>query len=256
MWRHLAQSLRGASHLADGSPCQDSHAVRLLGDASADTFVACIADGAGSAKYSDEGAALACAAVVENAVAFFDAHAGFDGLDVDEVLQWCEDARRRIKDNADMSGCSTREFATTLCVAIVSPTGSYFFQIGDGAIILGSKGLYGVVFWPQSGEYANSTNFLTAREYRERLEFLKVRSDFTDLALFTDGMERLALQFDKQTPHPPFFQPLFNALRSSDDVDGLNKDFRAFLRSESVQSRSDDDKTLVLAALVPEEAGA
>jgi len=144
--------------------------------------------------------------------------------------------------------CNTRELATTLCVAIIAPTRSVFFQIGDGAMILGHHGLYGVVFWPQSGEYVNSTNFLTSDEYKQQLEFLATTTCCSDVALLTDGLERLALRFDSQTPHPPFFDPLFRALRAADDDVRLNKDLRRFLGTDSVQKRSDDDKTLILAS--------
>jgi hypothetical protein len=129
----------------------------------------------------------------------------------------------------------------------MGPAISYFVQIGDGAIILGNDTLYGVVFWPQSGEYANSTNFLTSDEYEQQLEFLATRSTCSNVALMTDGIERIALRFDIQTPHTPFFDPLFRALRSTADVDSLNEGLRGFLSSNSVQLRSDDDKTLVLA---------
>ena len=94
----------------------------------------------------------------------------------------------------------------------MGPATSYFVQIGDGAIILGNDTLYGVVFWPQSGEYANTTNFLTSDEYAKQLEFLATPSKCSKVALMTDGIERLALRFDIQTPHIPFFDPLFRAL--------------------------------------------
>ena len=63
----------------------------------------------------------------------------------------------------------------------------------------------------------------------------------------TDGLERLALKFNSQTPHTPFFEPLFRALQSTADVDSLNSGLRSFLTSDSVHNRSDDDKTLILA---------
>ncbi len=63
----------------------------------------------------------------------------------------------------------------------------------------------------------------------------------------TDGLERIALKFDSQTPHTPFFDPLFRALRSTADVENMNEGLRGFLGSNSVQLRSDDDKTLILA---------
>jgi hypothetical protein len=138
--------------------------------------------------------------------------------------------------------------ATTLAVVIAGPRSTSFFQIGDGGIIVRNHGVYGVVFWPQSGEYANSTNFVTSEDYRDWLDFLTVAESCSDIALLTDGLERLALSFNQQTPHAPFFQPLFNALRNTDDLPGLSEGLRTFLGSTSVQNRSDDDKTLILAS--------
>jgi len=252
VWRHLGHSLQGASHKADDSPCQDSHAVRVLGEASDGTLIACVADGAGSAKHGGEGSAIVCERIVENAAAFYESNGNFDSLQAEDVESWCNDARGVIEIDAESRECKIREFATTLCAAIVTPTRSCFFQIGDGAMILCSGGVYGVVFWPQSGEYANSTNFLTAKNFQDHLEFLAITSEISDLALFTDGIERLALLFDCQTPHPPFFEPLFQTLRSTDAPEDLSKDFCHFLESDSVAERSDDDKTLVLASQVSE----
>jgi len=221
--------------------------VRVLGEDGSRALVACVADGAGSAKHSELGSSIACNSMIENATKFFETKGGFEDLQQQNVLEWCEDARTRILDAATLHDCRTREFATTLCVAIMGPTTSFFVQIGDGAIILGNDTLYGVVFWPQSGEYANSTNFLTSDEYEKQLEFLATPSKCSKVALMTDGIERIALRFDIQTPHTPFFDPLFRALSSTADVDSLNEGLRGFLSSNSVQLRSDDDKTLVLA---------
>jgi hypothetical protein len=248
VWRHIAESLQGPSHVADGTSCQDRNRVCVFRDHSACTLVACVADGAGSAKFADVGSTIACEAIIKNAAAYFHAHGAFDGLDRDEALHWCDDARAQIQAAAAERNCDCRELATTLSVAIVAPEASKFFQIGDGAIILRSHGVYGVVFWPQSGEYANSTNFLTADDYREQLAFLAAPNGCSEVALLTDGLERLALRFDHQTPHAPFFDPLFSALRSAKDVAGLSEGLRQFLGSESVQLRSDDDKTLILAS--------
>ena len=263
MWRHVAQSLQGPSHQSDGTPCQDSHLVRILSDGaegndSQQTVIACVADGAGSAKFSEIGSAIVCASVADCAEAHLEAHGNFNKLQLDTVIGWCESSREKIRTTADSRGCQVRDMATTLCAAILTPTGSIFFQIGDGAITVGNNGVYGVVFWPQSGEYANVTNFLTSETFRNEIEFQATTSTFTEIALFTDGIERIALNFDQQTPHLPFFQPLFHAVRSSGEVHNLESDLGHFLQSDSVNNRSDDDKTLVLAtqvaALAQEEA--
>lgn len=258
VWRHVAQSLQGPSHAANGSQCQDSHCVRLIGEDDAETIVACVADGAGSAKHSDIGSALACESITESASKHLESHGTFANLQFDEVLSWCEIVREKIQLAAQAEGCQTRELATTLCATIISPNGSFFFQIGDGAITVGNNGVYGVVFWPQSGEYANVTNFITSDNFKDSLEFQATTSKVSDVALFTDGIERLALNFENQTPHLPFFQPLFQAVRMSEEGANLEADLGSFLQSDSVKDRSDDDKTLILAtqlsAREPKEA--
>jgi Protein phosphatase 2C len=259
VWRPIAQSLQGPSHRADGSPCQDSNCIKVLGSgeggAEGETLVACVADGAGSAQFSDAGSLIACTTIAESATAYFHEHSSFDDLEKAEVVRWCVTARRRIADEAAARGCNLRELATTLSGAIVSPTRSAFFQIGDGVIVLGNRGLYGVVFWPQSGEYANSTNFLTSDEFAEQLEFLAIETRWSDVALLTDGLERLALRFDWQTPHPPFFDPLFRALRTTNDIGRLSEDLRRFLDTDSIQLRSDDDKTIIIASRTTDHLG-
>jgi len=246
VWRHIAQSLQGPSHLDEGIPCQDTHAVRVVGDGGRCTLIACVADGAGSAKYSQVGSAIACETILEQAARFLESNT-LDAMQQEDALLWCDDIRNRIKQQADEQGCNSREFATTLCAAILSPELSVFFQIGDGCIILGNDVLYGVVFWPQAGEYANSTNFLTSDDYHQQLEFITTTSCYSKIAMMTDGLERLALRFDSQIPHVPFFDPLFRALQSSNDLHGLNEGLRSFLSSDSIHHRTDDDKTLVLA---------
>ncbi len=259
MWKHVAQSLSGPSHEAAGSVCQDSHLVRVLGNGGDDgdddgddneateTIFVCVADGAGSANHSDVGSALACEAIANSAAQYLESHGNFGRLQLENVLGWFETLREKFRSAADLQGCNMRELATTLCAAILSPEGSFFFQIGDGAITVCSNGVYGVVFWPQSGEYANVTNFVTSDMFKYHIEFQATTSRISEIAIFTDGIERLALNFESRTPHLPFFQPLFQAVRSSTAGDHLAADLGLFLQSDSVKDRSDDDKTLILA---------
>jgi hypothetical protein len=252
VWRPIAQSLLGPSHAADDSPCQDSNSVLVIEGEASQTLVACVADGAGSAKFSDVGSKIVCNTIVESASAFLNAGGNLDELERQDVLRWCETARTQIQQEAAVRNCEVRELASTLCAAIVAPARSCFFQIGDGAMILRRHGVYGVVFWPQSGEYANSTNFLTSPKYETQLEFVSIDTRCSDIALMTDGLERLALRFDSQTPHTPFFDPFFRALRATREYTGLNDALQTFLASEPVRERSDDDKTLILASFVDE----
>ncbi|MEQ8847780.1 PP2C family serine/threonine-protein phosphatase [Botrimarina sp.] len=249
MWRSISASVAGPSHEKTGAPCQDSCLTRELSRLSESSLVACVADGAGSGSRSDDGSRLACEAVVELATAYYDAHQGsFEGLTEEEALAWCREARFRIEQLADLRSESPREYATTLCLACLSPGHAAFLQIGDGAIVARRGGVLGVVFWPHSGEYANTTVFLTGDPLDRNLRFAAVEGDFADVALLTDGIERLALSFEQRTPHAPFFDPLFNVLRSAADPAALAPELARLLDSDSMKSRSDDDKTVVLAA--------
>lgn len=249
MWRSISASVTGPSHAKSGAPCQDSHLAQVLTRLDDHTLVACVADGAGSASKSQDGSALACQAIVDQATEYFDAHEGSFAEICEEVaIGWYREARVRIAQLSELRNEKIREYATTLCVAVVSPQQSFFLQIGDGAIVARRNGAMGVVFWPQSGEYANSTTFLTIDNCEEHVEFLATDGGFAEVALFTDGIERLALSFEGQTPHLPFFAPLFKTLRSAPDPAALNPELARFLDSESMKNRSDDDKTVVLAA--------
>jgi hypothetical protein len=182
-------------------------------------------------------------------------HRNFDGLEVADLLAWLDAARDAVFCQAEAAGRSPRDYATTLCAAIVSERRSAFLQIGDGAMIARRHGPVGVVVWPQSGEYVNTTNFLTAPDYREVAQTCVVNHGFTDLAMLTDGLAPLALRFDGLTAHAPFFNPLFQTLRNSQDVAALNEELRQFLQSPPIRNKTDDDATLVVASLIADAHG-
>lgn len=255
MWRHIAQSAAGGRHASEGAACQDYCAAAVFGAGETAALVACAADGAGSCAHSGIGSRLACEAVLQAAATCFDIRGNLDALEASDVLGWLDAARNAVALYAQPLDHPLREYATTLCVAIVSRQRSVFVQIGDGAMVVRRHGPLGVVFWPQSGEYINTTNFLTAADYREVAQVCTVDHGFSDVAILTDGLERLALRFDGLTAHGPFFDPLFHAVRSAQDLAVLNDDLRKFLESPSIRTKTDDDATLVLASLTADAVG-
>ncbi|MFN3614017.1 MAG: hypothetical protein ACK4WC_05595 [Rubrimonas sp.] len=73
----------------------------------------------------------------------------------------------------------------------------------------------------------------------------------TALAMLTDGLERLVLDFGAGVPYAPFFERMIapisrSATRGADR--GLSVALSAWLGGEAVAARTDDDRTLVLAA--------
>jgi len=146
-----------------------------------------------------------------------------------------------------------REFACTLLVAIVSGNRSTFWQIGDGAICFRfpSEEQYRFAFWPVKGEYANATYFVTDEESLNELEFDTIEDSPADLALFSDGLERLALDFKTGEVHTKFFAGFFPYLyrEAAGRLIEIEQKLEEFLGSDRINSKTDDDKTLILATV-------
>jgi hypothetical protein len=209
--------------------------------------VAACADGASSAAEAALGARLACLGFVRLAC-----EALRDGLDVQDidarrVFGWHEQIRGLMSLEASLRNQELRDLACTLATAIVGQSAAAFSQVGDGAIVYREGAAYQTAFWPQSGEYASTTFFVTCEDLEERLAFRTLRQRVDELALLTDGLQPLALHYASRTVHAPFFEPMFEAIRQAAEVQTLEDPLREFLTSKPINDRTDDDKTLVLA---------
>lgn len=245
-WTVLGESVTGTSHRGRNTPCQDAFRVRPFGPAD-DWLVVVVADGAGSASHSDIGATLACDEFIRRAEAL-----GPDALSTREVmLALFADVRAVLVAEAERREVKPRELACTALMAIVGPASAAVAQLGDGAIVFGDGNGYRAAFWPEPAEYANATDFLTDERFADALQFDTTTDPVSEVAVFTDGLQRLALDFITRTPHVPFFQPLFAEVRAAPDPEVLVGPFRVFIDSPRVNERTDDDKTLVLAVRRP-----
>jgi hypothetical protein len=251
MWKLLFQSVQGTSHRRRHEPCQDRCRVRLRHTQQGAVLVLACADGAGSARLADLGAQQACRSILN--VVLDDLSEGLTvrAVERDTVLAWHLHVRRELQALADAQQVVLQDLACTLLLAVVGETAAVFSQIGDGAIVTLAGDRYEPVFWPQRGEYANTTNFVTDADWLDLLAVSVQPVRVPELALFTDGLQMLALNFAGRTVHAPFFAPMFQRLRAARPGEGLPQALRQFLSSEAVNSRSDDDKTLILATRVP-----
>ena len=142
-WRYAAASSLGTSHAKLDAACQDAHACEiLLTTAGEPILVAVVADGAGSAARSGEGADLACSLVLEEVRALCE-RSGLAALSRDLVLDWLLRFQSEIGVRAGAEGLTPRDFACTLVAAVVARDQASFFQIGDGAILAGQAGIGG-----------------------------------------------------------------------------------------------------------------
>lgn len=217
-----------------------------MGSDGAEYLVCLVSDGAGSATFGGEGAEQACVIAFESIEASLR-----NGVSLDDrtVEGWAINVRRHLYSAAEAHGRSARDYACTLLGALIGPEQFAFFQIGDGAIVATVGEIQGVVFWPDSGPYANMTYFVTDEDALNNLHVAIGQRDIDEIALFSDGVQRLALSFESQTVHSPFFGPMFNAMRkrSVAECDALSGQLAAFLGTPQVNERTDDDKTLILA---------
>ncbi|MEM5440179.1 PP2C family serine/threonine-protein phosphatase [Paraburkholderia diazotrophica] len=251
-WRYIGASVVGTSHSKLELPCQDSSVVvEASGQNDARYLIAIASDGAGSARFAQVGAELTCETAAR-ALTDLLAHSP-DGILSIEPQALVDAVRIAIHDRATEGGSSMRDFACTVVGAIVGPEKALYFQIGDGAIVARRSGMLECVFWPDGGEYANTTFFITDQDAQAHLQY-RIDDRPEELALMTDGLQRLALVFASKTVHAPFFDSMFAVLRTAsvEACDELSGSLATFLNSEPVNSRTDDDKTLVLVSAVRE----
>jgi len=217
-------------------------------------LVAVASDGAGSAGHSEEGSALACSLFLNEMEALFGEEGEGDVRQVSREFMegWLTSFRREVDLRAEHEGLNSREFACTFLAAVIGDDCAAFAQIGDGAIIVPSPEEpeeYLYVFWPEQGEYANQTYFATEDGAAVKLRYDLIPRRVDEVAVLTDGLQNLALHYQTQTAHTPFFQPIFAWLRPA--ADGYSDKFTAslagYLNSPKVNEGTDDDKTLVLA---------
>jgi serine/threonine protein phosphatase PrpC len=157
-------------------------------------------------------------------------------------------ARAAVEAEASARGTAARELACTLLVALVRPDFIAVAQVGDGAVVAAdASGEVFALTTPSSGEYLNETSFLTSPDILD-LQVSVWRGALAHWAMFTDGLQMLALRMPGGTPHPPFFAPLFQFLATQPDPAQAQAALAGFLRSPRLRERADDDLTLLLAA--------
>jgi hypothetical protein len=254
MWKLLSESVEGTSHRRAALPCQDRSRAEQIQLENDTVIVLACADGAGSAELSQVGAQIACDRFFEVAYEALRSGIPIAAIDRSITLGWYKDVRDCIYSEAERRGVPGRNLACTLLTAIVTESNATFAQVGDGTIVRRVDESYESVFWPQSGDYANVTNFITQDQIETTFEFLAVDAVIDEVALLTDGLQRLVLDFAKRSVHQAFFKPFFAALTTAEHADELAVPLRTFLDSPNVNERTDDDKTLILASRIRESA--
>jgi hypothetical protein len=244
-WRYFGCSVRGSSHARDELPCQD---YSLLAEFEGGELLAIVSDGAGSARFSDTGSRLVCATIQEEVTSFLRDGGSVGALKPEQLDLWFGVVVSRIRLQAEAMNAEVRDFAATLALALIGPDASAFAQIGDGAIVVSRDAVYAPVFWPANGEYANTTYFVTDESAISNFHVECSSARVEEVAVFSDGLQMLALRFATKEAHGPFFEPLFARLRAEPAGESLvlGDLLREYLESPLITDRTDDDKSLLL----------
>jgi Protein phosphatase 2C len=267
-WRVVAATAVGTSHRRLGKGCEDHYDSMTLSN---DLHVLAVADGAGSAARAADGAHVVVAASLDAARRVLegnpqpDSENGWKSLlnsilsQVRRALETITTISLSLLPDAVLEDLETyplqlavplREYAATLLMAIISTDWIALLQLGDGMIVIETgDGEYRCpIPLVNDGPYVNVTHFITDPNYYEFANYRSLPAvDVQGVALLTDGLQLLASDGTAHEPYPPFFKPLF-AFASR--TDATNEELEAFLTSDRVCQRTDDDKTLVLAVRV------
>lgn len=263
-WRIARASVIGSGHIQAGMPCQDSNYVMQVGD----TVVIAVSDGLGAATYSDRGSTFICEDVVNRlaqaitppqptfiesmtqSVSRFITGVAAQPFDMKAVMtQAVTASRAALIELATTAQHEPREYACTLLVAVLSPDAWHVLHIGDGAVVgIESATNVRTLSAPDNGEFINVTVPVTSSDYQQHLRYSHGNESLYGIALLSDGVQPMCINYKTGAAFAGFFQPLIAWLAAfppqtlADASTGLH----SLLDSDKLRQKSDDDMTLVL----------
>jgi len=242
-WRWAVASRIGTSHVRMGTRKQDAFSVARF---DSKTLCAVVSDGAGTASYGGQGASLLCRNLMSMFRVWFESH---DDLPNDEVIHcWLDLIRDQLSEAAERRGVTRRQFAATLVMLVIHKNRVLALQVGDSALVARKNGLWEALCWPENGEFASTTYFITD-DPEVRLHTFYLDLQYDAFALFSDGIESVALEQATRLPFARFFDPM---IKPVDQAEGegrlvqLSASLASYLDSPALCERTDDDKTLIL----------
>ena len=256
-WKVVARSSIGVMHQQHKRGCQDFVDYKKLLDNSS-ILVGAVADGAGSAKFSETGSKQA----VESAMKFFKelveelGTEDFGSQPPSEELakEWFTNLQHQVLEKfrqiSEKESYSCDDLACTLLVFSATPDWMAAMQTGDGFIVVRyPEGDYNLLFQPDKGEYINETTFVTSKTAVDYMQVKVIEKQLSFICVATDGLERVA-HLKGWKPYRLFFQPLEDYLTNTKDPEQESEYLEQFLDSEQLNQRTNDDKTILLAQLI------
>lgn len=264
----IAASQRGRSHAHEGKPRDDDFYIHF--DPISKWHVLVVADGAGSAKYARQGAAVACESV-----------GNFLKYHLPETIQCAENDMLNVtiflknllvkaayqglvainEEVKKLEGSQLRDFATTIVFCITKKTDSGWliasFGIGDSPCIVLNKTIEGllevsILHYPEEGEFSSQTYFLTMtnlfnKDISQRVT-VKLIQDINALVLMTDGIYDPKFQTRNNLEKLDSWQSFWEDMNSNVNLNINNKNAEQELLRwlDFWSSGNHDDRTIAM----------
>ena len=251
----------GRRHVADGNANQDNFRYTTIPEKR--ILVAAVSDGAGSASQSK----LSSFNAVIHAVNVTTDELTKDATLEDGLRSGLEAAITAVHRMAERDPRhDINSYHATLILAAWTPEGVAAIQVGDGAAVVTTADGPKMLTIPQQGEYANETYFITMPQASE-IAFFNQTEDAHALAIFTDGLQKQAVDFANKRPHAEFIDDAIAAgthehekpeagIRSSSWLTNpteADQQLHDWLCGEQVAQQNSDDTTLIVASRIPDD---
>lgn len=197
-WKWLSASVEGPGHIESSTPNQDRVQVTLLDGA----LVAVVADGIGSHRFSDKGAAAACVSVPA-AVRLWLVKKDRIVPDLLRLVQtmWLMEIRP----------LEPSECGCTCLFAVMIPDGKAFVcQLGDGLILVYAHGQDMKIVQETKDGFSNQTTALSDKGILKHWRWMEcsLMQKGSSIFLITDGISE-DLDLDKISDFPGIFRKWF-----------------------------------------------
>ncbi|MDX8376575.1 MAG: PP2C family serine/threonine-protein phosphatase [Mariprofundales bacterium] len=271
----IAASVRGRSHAHKGTHRDDD--IKIYCSSTSDWNIICVADGAGSCKYSRRGSELA---VLHSTDTLRETLNGYYGIELEKITQSLHNNDEEIKSqlgeiyqhtivkavyNAALAiqeevknnkEASFKDFSTTLLLAAHKPIKDghliLSFWIGDGGAVIYDKGnnvkLLGK---PDSGEYAGQTQFLDNKLFDDGSIYSRIRiqkvDSMTALILATDGITDAKFETENKLSNLEAWDVLWDELQviaNNKDLKQAEKDLLEWMEFWSAGNH--DDRSIAI----------
>ena len=182
MWKIAGASIIGSSHIKNHIPCQDFIHFLTRGE------VICIvlADGAGTSKYSDIGAEIACTTITRHITSDFERFFSMTSLEIKRFF--IHAIRTRLGRKASLLETTKTEFSSTLLFLAIKGDKYLMGHLGDGLIGCENNGNLILLSAPENGEFANTTYFVTSQHYEDHFRICRGNIfNYTSFFLMSDG---------------------------------------------------------------------